>query len=80
MVHGSSRLGVEWELLPPAYTMAPVTPNPSYVCNLNQANNHSNAKSFNPLRPGIKPESSWILVRFVTTEPQWELPTLFFDI
>ena len=26
-------------------------------------------------RPGIKPTSSWILVRFVTTEPQWELPS-----
>ena len=25
-------------------------------------------------RPGIKPSSLWILVRFVTTEPQGELP------
>ena len=25
-------------------------------------------------RPGIKPSSSWIVVRSVTTEPQWELP------
>ena len=25
------------------------------------------------MRPGIKPESSWILVGFVTTEPQQEL-------
>ena len=24
-------------------------------------------------RPGIEPKSSWILVRFVTSEPQWEL-------
>ena len=24
--------------------------------------------------PGIKPTSSWVLVRFVTAEPQWELP------
>ena len=23
-------------------------------------------------RPGIQPTSSWILVRFVSTEPQWE--------
>jgi len=23
--------------------------------------------------PGIEPETSWILVRFVTAEPQWEL-------
>ena len=28
----------------------------------------------NPLRarPGIKPESSWISVGFITAEPQWE--------
>ena len=26
------------------------------------------------MRPGIEPESSWILVRFVTIEPRWELP------
>ena len=25
------------------------------------------------VRPGIKPASSWILVRFIITEPQWEL-------
>ena len=28
-------------------------------------------------RPGIEPESSWILVGFVTTEPRWELPEHF---
>ena len=27
-------------------------------------------------RPGIKPAFSWILVGFVTTEPQWELHPL----
>ena len=26
-------------------------------------------------RPGIEPTSSWILVRFITTEPQWEIPS-----
>ena len=26
------------------------------------------------MRPGIEPTTSWILVRFVTPEPQWELP------
>ena len=25
-------------------------------------------------RPGIEPVSSWILVEFITTEPQWEFP------
>ena len=28
------------------------------------------------VRPGTEPASSWVLVRFVTTEPRWEL--LFF--
>ena len=34
------------------------------------------SRSFNPLsraRPGIKTSSSWIVVGFFTTEPQWEL-------
>ena len=30
--------------------------------------------------PGIKPTSSWILVGFVTTKPQWELLWLRFDL
>ena len=29
-------------------------------------------------RPGIQPASSWMLVRFVSTGPQWELLFLFF--
>ena len=29
-------------------------------------------------RSGIKPASSWILVRFVSTVPQWELPVFVF--
>ena len=32
------------------------------------------------MRPGIEPWSSWILVRFVTPEPQWELPHFFFKL
>ena len=24
-------------------------------------------------RPGIEPETSWLLVGFITAEPQWEL-------
>ena len=35
---------------------------------------HSNARSLTHwLRPGIEPTSLWILVRFVSTEPQWDL-------
>ena len=41
---------------------------------------HGNAGSLTHwVRPGIKPKSSWILVRFATAEPWWELPcTLMF--
>ena len=39
---------------------------------------HGNAGSLTHwVRPGIEPMSSWILVRFVTTDPQWELHTSF---
>ena len=35
---------------------------------------HGNAISLTHwVRPGIKPASSWMLVRFIFTEPQWEL-------
>ena len=35
---------------------------------------HSNAGSLSQqAKPGIKPASSWILVRFINTEPQWDL-------
>ena len=38
---------------------------------------HCNAGSLiNWVRPGIEPSSSWILVGFITTEPQWELPII----
>ena len=51
------RLGVEPELQLPAYATA-----------------HVNARSLTHcVRPGVEPTSSWIPVRFVTTEPQWEL-------
>ena len=40
---------------------------------------HSNARSLTHwLRLGIEPESSWILVRFDTTEPLWELHAFSF--
>ena len=31
------------------------------------------------MMPGIKPASSWILIRFVTTESRGELPTTHFE-
>ena len=52
------RLGIELELLPLAYTTA-----------------HGNARSLTHwARSGIKPMSSWMLVRFVSAEARWELP------
>ena len=40
---------------------------------------HSNARSLTHWsRPGIKLTSSWVLVRYVSTEPHWELPLQFF--
>ena len=51
-------------------------PDPCLVFDIDIA--HSNARSLTQwVRPGIEPASSWILVRFVTTEPQWDLPMNF---
>ena len=51
------RLGGKWELQLLAYTTA-----------------HGNLRSLTQwARPGIKPASSWMLIRFVTTEPWWKL-------
>ena len=42
---------------------------------------HGNAGSLtHRVRPGIKPTSSWILVRFVSSKPWWELGSTLFDI
>ena len=52
-------LGMELELQLLPYTIA-----------------HSNSRFLtNWARPGIEPASSWILVRFITNELWWELPT-----
>ena len=42
---------------------------------------HGNARPLtHRARPGIEPMSSWILVRFVTTEPRWELQYFFLEV
>ena len=42
---------------------------------------HNNAGSLNHwVWPGIKPTTSWMLVRFVTTEPWWELLFICFGL
>ena len=57
------KLGVRLELQLPTYTTAEAMPDPSHICDLH----HSpwQCRILNPLKPGIKSESSWILVSFV---------------
>ena len=70
---GVPRLWAELELQLLASVTATATQGPSHICDL-----HCNSRQ--PLthrgRPGIEPTSSWILVGFITTEPQWELQKL----
>ena len=66
------KLGVESELQLPAYTTATATPDLSHICKLHCSSGNTRSLT-HWLRLGIKPTSSWILVRFITTEPQWEL-------
>ena len=64
-----ARLGVESELQLPAYATATAMPDPSHICDLH----HSSLQRqiLNTLsRARDEPASSWILVGFVTTEPQ----------
>jgi len=70
------RLGVELELQLPAYTTATGTQGLSLACDLH----HSSwqRQILNPLSEARdRTRTSWILVRFVSTVPQWELPVLF---
>ena len=62
------RLGVESKLEPLAYTTA--TPDLSCVCNTTARGNTRSLTHWS--RPGIKPVSLWILVRFVPAEPWWK--------
>ena len=67
------RLGVESELQLPAYTTATVTRDPSLIFDLDPSSQQ--CWILNPLNnPGIEPTSLWILVGFVSAEPQQELP------
>ena len=60
-----SRLGVESELWPPAYATATAMSDRGHICDL--ARVCGNSGSLTPwVRPGIEPEFSWILVRFLT--------------
>ena len=66
------KLGVKSELQLQAYAIAIATWDPSRVCNL-----YHSSWILNPLSEA-EPESSWILVGFISTEPQWDLFFFFF--
>ena len=64
------RQGVESELQLQAYTTATAIPDPSLVHDLYHSSRQR--QILTPwARSGIKPASSWILVRFVSCEPRW---------
>ena len=68
------RLGVELELQLPVYA----TWDPSCICNVHHSSQQCQIRSLIYwVRPGIKPSSSQILVRFVNTEPRQELQECF---
>ena len=63
------RLGIELELQLPAYTAATAMPDLSHICDYTTAHGNDGFPG-----PGIEPTFSWILVGFVATMPQWDLP------
>ena len=64
------RLGVKLELHLPAYT--PLQQCRIQVVSVTYTTAHGN-EILNPLGPRIEPESSWLLIGFVTADPQCEL-------
>ena len=68
-------LGIQLELPLPATATA--KQDPSHKC-ATDTTAQDNARSLTQwARPGIEPKSSWILVGFVTAEPQLELQNNF---
>ena len=66
------RLRVISELYLLVYTTAAAVPNLSRNGNLHCSSQQ--CQILNPLRPGMELMSLWILVEFVTSEPQQEFP------
>ena len=67
------RLGFESEQQPPACSRATAMPDLSHICKQRYTTAHGNARSLtHSARPGVKPPV-YSLVRFITSEPQWEL-------
>ena len=75
--YGSSQARVESELQLLAYAIVTAMPDLSRVCNLHWSSQQ--CQILNPLsKVRIEPASSWILVMFITTEPQGELLCSYF--
>ena len=72
-----SRLGVRSELQLPAFSTATATLDPSCICDLHHSS-YNTGSLIHWAGPGIEPESSQILVRFVTTKPQQKLLSVVF--
>ena len=71
------RLGVESELQLLTYTTAAALR--IRAASATYTTVHDDAGSLTRwARPGVRPAFSWILVGFITTKPQWELPVLSF--
>ena len=73
------RLGVKSELQLWTYTTAIATQNLSRLATYTTA--HSNTRSLTHwARPRIEPATLWLLVRFMSTVPQWELLCFIFKV
>ena len=71
------RLGVQSEMLLPAYATTTAMPDLRHICDLHHSSRQRQIP--NPwARPGIKPKTSWFLVRFTSTDPRQELLFFFF--
>ena len=68
------RLGFESELQLPAYTTATATQDRATSATYTAAHGNTGYLTHR-VRPEIEPTSSWILVGFITTEPQRESHT-----
>ena len=74
------KLGVKAELQLPTNTTATTTRDPGHVCEPHDSSWHTRSLAHTHCaRPGIEPTSSWILVGFVSTAPQRELPRVVVD-
>ena len=66
------RLEVAYDLYLAAYATVTAMPDPTRACHLHHSSwQHQILNLLS--KAGIEPESSWMLVRFVSAQPQWKL-------